>query len=132
MSDNVIIREVLLERLEPAIPSTWRVVSRQRTVDKVNKTTLVVRQARIEKDPAAPATTRRAFFDLVLAVPLSTGEAGEDRLDDDVVDLLAGIDEAPGVVWETATKGIWSDANPDPCYVVSLYIVYNKIARKEP
>jgi hypothetical protein len=123
---DVNVREVLLQRLTPGIPKTWRIVPTQRSVDKVGKTTLVVRQQRITKDPDAPAAGRRAFFDFVIACPLDATGAAELRLDDEVIDFLNAVDAAANVVWTEAEKGIWSDAIPSPAYVVSLFITYER------
>jgi len=123
---NTIVRDELITRIRPGIKREWRLVDTQRVVDRVNRITLVVRQSRIEKDPANPARSRRAFFELVLASPLDATGAAELELDDELVDFLSAIDSAKNVVWDTATKGIWSDAIPAPCYVITCWITYTK------
>lgn len=127
---EIIIRDVLLERIQPAIRKGWRVERTQRTIGRISRTTLVVRQVRIERDPDAPRSNRRAFFDLVIACPLDETGAAEVALDDQVVTFLTGLDKARNVHWETATKGIWSDAHPAPCYVVSVFITYSLITEE--
>lgn len=126
MSANIIVRDVLVERLSPGIRPEWRVVKTQRTTDRIPKTTIVFRQKRITKEPAAPGASRRAYFEVVIASPLDDTGAAEERLDDEIIDFLNACDAADNVVWEEAEKGIWSDQNPAPCYLVTLYITYNK------
>lgn len=124
---DVIIRDELVKALEPALPrSRWHFVTTQRTVDVVTKPTVVLRQERIERDPASPSTIRRAFFALVLASELDDTGAAEAKLDDEVVDILGILDDLAGVVWTTCSKGIWSEQNPSPCYVVELSVPYGK------
>jgi hypothetical protein len=127
---EIIVRDLLLERIQSAIDPKWRLVSTQRTLSRITKTTLVVRQTRIERDPDAPRSNRRAYFDLVLACPLEDTGSAEVKMDDDLVTFLTGLDQARNVRWESATKGIWSDQYPAPCYVVSVYTTYSLI-RKE-
>lgn len=124
-----IIRDVVLDQLRPHIPRGrrgWALIETQRTVDKIVKTTAVLRQERIERDPAAPAVARRAFFTLLVASPLEDPGPAEHALDDAVVDLLGALDDIPGLTWTTCTKGIWADEYPAPTYAIELWITYTK------
>jgi hypothetical protein len=125
----VIIRDVLLDALRPHIPrgrKGWALIETQRTVDKIARTTVVLRQERIERDPAAPAVARRAFFTLLVASPLEDPGAAEHAMDDAIVDLLNALDGIGNLTWTTCTKGVWADEYPAPTYAIEIWTTYTK------
>lgn len=128
---EIIVRDVFLDRIRPALRKSWRVEKTQRTIGKLSRVTLVIRQVRIERDPEVPKSNRRVYFELVLASPLDETGAAELELDDEIVTFLTALDGAVNVRWESAIKGIWSDQNPAPVYVVSAYMTYSLIRKEE-
>lgn len=120
-ADDTIIRDVVLAELKPRLPRKWALKDTQRTVDSLATTTAILRQQRIEREPAEPKRSRRAFFELVVAVPLEDTGPAELELDDRIVDVLGTLDSIEGLTWTSCTKGVLTEDYPAPCYLVEFW-----------
>lgn len=130
---DVIPRNVVLDGdgtdgggLRSVLPTRYRIVPVQDTVDALAVPTVVLKQTSIGRaivDGKVIPGGRVARFILTIAVPYESTAAAEYQLDDEVVTLLDGIDMLPNLRWTTAEKKVWSDRN-EPCYDVELELPF--------
>ena len=102
MSDNV--REYVLNQLP--IPAEWRSIDVQRIPDVIERETVIVKHARIEKLPEAPNGHLRNEVILAVFIPNRDLARAENRLDLAVLDLIGMIDKHPYINWSEAEKVI--------------------------
>lgn len=96
-------RKVLADSLKPILPPDWAIIPSGRTIDAVPTTTVQLKQLSIIRTPAAPASNHTIEFVVTIAAPEQKTQAAEDRLDDQVVDLLHAFDDLQ-IAWTEARK----------------------------
>lgn len=96
-------REALAAALKPILPKAWAVIDTARSVDKLPKTTVQLFQRSITRLPAAPIGKHYVGFVVEISAPEQGVERAEDRLDEEIDDLIHAIDTL-GIGWTEATK----------------------------
>jgi hypothetical protein len=103
-TDEKAPRLVLQGMLRPLLPRAWRIVPSQQTVlDTLSTTTVILKQLRMERHPAAPQGAHLVHFVVTIASPLPATEKAEDDVDDKINTLLHAIDSL-GIAWTSAEK----------------------------
>lgn len=127
MTDDVIIRDWLIDQLRPLLPKGYVLVNVQRTLDALSKPTVLFRQERIGRQIVSGQTIpggRIVGATLTIAVPSDDTGIAERLLDDHVVTLLDAIDRVSDVRWVTAEKRILTENGQEPCYDIAIEIPY--------
>lgn len=104
----MIPRKALAAALKPLLPRTWYIVDNQGTVDDVNRTVVRLKQLGITRLPQAPIGAHSVRFVITITAPNVSTQAAEDKLDDQVDDLIHALDGL-NVEWTDATKVIAGD-----------------------
>ncbi|MFP7760908.1 hypothetical protein [Marisediminicola sp. LYQ85] len=103
-------RSELAALLTPLLPKTWKVITTETNVDKLDRTLLRLRQTTIARHPAAPLSKHLVTFEVRVTVPGVDAAKAEDRLDAELAILLFAINSLGGsIAWDTATKGLDPD-----------------------
>lgn len=103
------IRAQLSELLGPLIPKSWTLISEQRDPGVIARTTVIVKQDRIEKLPEAPLGSLQVSFILTVLTPHEDTSRAEDALDDSVLELTTALDSLAGTNWTSAQKVVAGD-----------------------
>lgn len=119
-------RKQLAETLRPLLPSSWRVVDSERSLDRNDRTTVIVRQREITKNPAAPKASRIVQFVLTIVSRYVGPDNAEDDLDSTVPTLLNTLDGVDGLRWDTAEKVEVGDSRLG--YDITVYVTTTKEA----
>jgi hypothetical protein len=106
MSDDINLRQWMNEQLKPAFPKTWAYVDTNRTIDSLEKITVMLSQNDIRRAASNPQGAYDVDYELTIAAPNKDPEKGEYLLDDQVIDLLVILDKVKKLRWSSATKGI--------------------------
>lgn len=96
-------REQFTKEMRPLLPKSWQVVDSGRSVDLTKKTVVKVRQTTIRPLDAAPIGFRGVDLLVTIRVPEQATQAAEDRLDDEVTDLIHAFD-AMNILWTVCEK----------------------------
>jgi hypothetical protein len=98
-------RKALALALKPLVPKNWVIKDGMGTMDEVGKTIVKIKQLTIERLPAAPLGKHLIGFVITISAPNANTQAAEDKLDDQVDDLIHALDGLR-YEWKTATKVI--------------------------
>lgn len=96
-------RETLAAALKPILPKGWAIIDSGRSVDKLNKTTVQLFQRSIARLKAAPIGKHLVGFVVEITAPEQGVDRAEDRLDEEIDDLIHAFDEL-GIGWTGAEK----------------------------
>ncbi len=102
-------RAALIGILEPLLPSDWRIVRSQQSLDRLQKPVVILKQNRIEKNPAAPQGMHEIFFVVTVVSPLENPTKAEDQLDGSTNALIHAIDESASLSWTSAEKVLFNE-----------------------
>lgn len=116
-------RKVLAASLKPILPTDWAIIPSGRSIDAVPTTTVQLKQMSIVRTPAAPSQSHTIAFVVTIAAPEQSTQAAEDRLDDQVTDLLHALDDLQ-IAWTEARKVAVTDRRIG--YDIDLSITSNK------
>ena len=112
MSDDLTTREQLVAALTPLLPEAWRVVPYSRSLDTLDRVTVMVHASRIEHAPQAPLSQHVTTLAVSVFDPQSDPERAQGALDDEVGALLFALDELPWVSWSSAEASQLPDGGP--------------------
>lgn len=96
-------RKALAKVLKPLLPRTWAIIDSSRAIDRITRTTVQLRQTEIKRTPGAPLATHDIDFLVTIAVPEAATQAAEDKLDEQIDDLIHALDVA-GLAWRDCRK----------------------------
>ena len=96
-------RKELAATLKPLLPKTWQLVDSGRSVDLTKKTVVKIRQTTVRPLEVAPIGLLGVDLIVTIRVPEQSTQAAEDRLDEEVTDLIHALDEAE-VLWTVCEK----------------------------
>lgn len=105
MFDNV--RGYVLNMLE--LPSEWRQIQEQRIPATIERTTVILKHARVEKLREAPIGHLRHEVILAVFVPNRDLARAEDELDVAITEIIASIDGHSTLNWTEAQKIVTPD-----------------------
>lgn len=117
-------RKSLAAALKPILPADWAIVPSGRSIDSIPSTTVQLKQLSIIRTPAAPSKSHTIEFVVTIAAPEQKTQAAEDRLDDQITDLLHALDDL-SIAWTTCQKVIVS-ARRELGYDITLTITSSK------
>lgn len=98
------LRKQLSDRLRPLIPKAYTLRPNATQLEQLSGRVLLVKQLRLEPSPAAPVGSLTVEFVLTLVTPLTSPQAAEDQLDDDVTEIVTALDQLDDVTWTSAEK----------------------------
>lgn len=104
------VRKQLFEQLQAYLPKRKYTLRPNNTaLEQIAKPTILVKQMAIRPAPEAPNGCLEVTFVVTLASPITSPQAAEDALDDDVLELLAALDNDGISIWAEARKVISDD-----------------------
>lgn len=117
-------REVFTAELKKLVPKAWQVAGTGRSVDLTKKTVVRVRQTTIRPFEQAPDGLRAIDLKVTIRVPEQATEAAEDRLDEEVTDLIHALDSM-NVLWNECEK-VYLDNTQTIGYDITVTIATTK------
>lgn len=120
------VRDELAAALTPLLPAGWKLIPYQDSVDTLNDVTVMLKLASVEKHPAAPLGAYLTKFTVTVVDPSKDMGKAEDRLDDELLALLAALDGINNSLWSTAEKVLFQDAYL--AYDIAVQVVTRKDA----
>lgn len=118
------IRRQLVSALRPALPTRWRFVADESTIDRLTVPALLLSQRVIRRTPAAPIGAHTVEFLLTVIDPTADLAKAETELDDELDTVLHILDATLGLVWKDATKKVWKERHL--AYDVTLEVTSRK------
>lgn len=127
---DVNLREFITDALKPLLPPSWTLIPYPRNIDVITKPVAMLKLQTVKRTEAAPQGARTLSYILTVIEPKSDPKAGQDSLDDELIDLLNAIDQLNNVVWKTAERVSFGDPNEPglPAYDITLEISITKEA----
>jgi hypothetical protein len=106
VSDSVVfaVREHLLDELRPLLPDDWDIKEGETTPSTLAKPTMYIDFSGIAPLPAAPLGRVQVNFTLTIADHHTDLTKAEDSVDEQVFDLILGLDSHPTIIWTDAKK----------------------------
>ena len=117
-------RQQLATAIAPLLPATWKLIPYQDSIDTLSSVVVMLKLESIEKAPSAPIGAYLAKFTVTIADPSTDPKNAEDRLDDEVLALLAALDALNSTLWSTATKVSFNSTNL--AYDIAVSVVTRK------
>lgn len=117
-------REQLAAVLAPLLPTDWKLIPYQDSVDTLSDVTVMLKLASVEKHPSAPLGAYLARFTITVVDPSQDPQKAEDRLDDELLALLAALDSLNNSLWSTAEKVLFQDRYL--AYDIAMQVVTRK------
>ena len=117
-------RAQLAAAIAPLLPTDWQLIPYQDSLDTLSSVVVMLKLENIEKGPTAPIGSYLTNFTVTIADPSTDPEKAEDRLDGDVISLLAALDAINFTLWRTATKVMFNNNNL--AYDIAVSVVTNK------
>lgn len=126
MFDNV--RGYVLDMLD--LPPAWRQVPEQRIPATIDRPTVILKHARVEKLREAPIGQLRHEVILAVFVPNRDLARAEDELDVAITEIIAALDGHPTLNWTEAEKVVTPDGQ-FPGWEITLTVLTG-IAKPDP
>lgn len=98
------LRSELRDRLRPIIPRDYKLRPNGTTLEQLSGPVLQIKQLRMRPADEQPMGSLRVEFVLTMVVPLQSAQAAEDKLDDDVTEMVTAIDRIEWANWTLAEK----------------------------
>lgn len=108
------LRHELRDRLRPIIPRDYTLRPNGLQLETITKPVLQIKQMRMRPSDEAPVGSLTVDMVLTMAVPQRDPQAAEDKLDDDVLEMLTALDQIGWANWTNAEK---VTAGPDDQYL---------------
>jgi hypothetical protein len=104
------------------LPGGWRIVADERVLDDSDATTLRLSQRTVERLSIAGTGVHDVGFTATITTAGTDLVRAEARLDDELEAFLWALDSA-GILWESATKGLYGEANAQRLgYQLSIHV----------
>lgn len=117
-------RKDLAAELKPLLPKRWRLVDTERSIDKIDRFTVVIRQRKVEPAPNLQGSLLTTLV-VTLIGPTTLAGDYEDELDLAVAQLILIVSQKlPSLVWDAATKKVWRE---NPAYDFDVTVVTDLI-----
>ncbi|MGW5239494.1 hypothetical protein ACWEOW_11225 [Monashia sp. NPDC004114] len=121
------LNAALLANLLPA--SAYNVIKYSRNIDPPTKSTVMLRFDGLAPGPVLGTWTFK--WALVLVAAKTTSGAGDDEIDDLLVDVVHVLDQigaaVPGITWSEATRSVYPpDTQTNPAYEVAMTVATSK------
>lgn len=104
-------REGLAETLKPMLPKGWNLIPYQDNTDTLSDVTVMLKQTSLTKFPGAPLGSYLSEFIVTVVDPTIDPAKAEDRLDDEVHELLAALDGINNTLWSRAEKVLFNETH---------------------
>lgn len=98
------VRSWLAAEIAPLLPDEWRIVPGISTVKTLLVPAVYFEFTELEKVTGLPVGHARAVLDLIVVDPRTDLVAGEDQVDDHLVDLVLTLDGHEQINWTGARK----------------------------
>lgn len=100
------LREQLVTQIKGKLnkPNTYRFVTDEKPVGRIERPLIRVAQKRFRPLPEAPRGGSQVEFNIRVTSPLTDLAAAETALTDQVGDITAALEQIPGVRWTDAEK----------------------------
>jgi len=108
-------RRWVTDRLKPSLPRRWALWTYTRTPDELSGPTVVVTLQKIQRLPEAPLGSQLVTYLVTVIDPATDWSQADKNLDDEIVDLIAGLDSIrnesglPVLRWTSADRNTWND-----------------------
>lgn len=108
-------RRWVTDRLKPSLPRRWTLWTYTRTPDELSGPTVVVTLQKITRLPQAPLGSQLVTYLVTVIDPATDWSQADKNLDDEIVDLIAGLDSVrnedgmPVLRWTSADRNTWND-----------------------
>ncbi|MDP4333230.1 hypothetical protein Q7F20_07585 [Curtobacterium sp. A7_M15] len=108
-------RRWVTDRLKPLLPRRWTLSPYTRKPDELSGPTVIVTLQKIQRLPDAPLGAQVATYLVTVVDPATDWAQADKNLDDEIVDLIAGLDSVrnddglPVLRWITADRNTWND-----------------------
>jgi len=117
-------RKDLAAELKPLLPKQWRLVDTERSIDKIDRFTVVIRQRKVKPAPNLQGSLLTTLV-VTLIGPTTLAGDYEDALDLAVAKLILIVSQKlPSLVWEEANKKVWRE---NPAYDFDVTVVTDLI-----
>jgi len=117
-------RKDLAAELKPLLPKRWRLVDTERSIDKIDRFTVVIRQRKVEPAPNLQGSLLTTLV-VTLIGPTTLAGDYEDALDLAVAKLILIVSQKlPSLAWDAATKKVWRE---NPAYDFDVTVVTDLI-----
>lgn len=102
-------RKLVSTALRSGLPS-WLHIDKARTPDRTDKPTCIIWTSQLTRFDRGGKNWLRSTVELWVLVPTGTSlDTLEDRLDDQLNDVLAVLEDEPNMAWTTADRGVLGD-----------------------
>jgi hypothetical protein len=98
-------RKVLADALKTALPKGWLIEASGRPVDNVPTTVVKLQQLAVRKLAQAPGARLEIDMRATITAPGEDTKIAEDKLDDELLTFLSGLDELH-IKWSECSKVI--------------------------
>lgn len=108
-------RRWVTDRLKPVLPRRWTVAPYTRKPDELSGPTVVITLQKIQRLPEAPLGSQIVTYLVTVIDPAADFAQADQNLDDEIVDLISGLDSVrnedgtPVLRWITADRNTWND-----------------------
>lgn len=98
------VRQQVMDHLLPLIPDTWTVLPYHATIDRIDRTVVVLKHTKINKLAEAPMGWLSNEFVVTVVDPVSDPKTAENNLDEAVLALVTALDSHLQLNWTQAEK----------------------------
>jgi hypothetical protein len=95
-------RQQLVAALKPHLPPKWKLVEYSRNLDVLDRPTVMVHASKIERAPQAPLSAYLTTCTVSVFDPQDDPARAQGSLDDEVLELIAALDQIGFINWTEA------------------------------
>jgi hypothetical protein len=96
-------RDALANLLGPLLPDSWVVAPYARTIERIDKTVVMLHATEIRPAPAAPGSSVEVDYVVSVTSPKTDETVAQTALDDDVTTLCLALGSTSWVIFRNAT-----------------------------
>lgn len=120
------LRADVTAQIKALAPKRWVFIPYQKAVEPIKVPTVMLSLQNYKRHPQAGfnPNMRQVTYELLLMEPTQDPGKSDDALDDELIDLLAAIDQIEGIDWDTAQRGLDPSAQY-PAYIITITFDHN-------
>jgi hypothetical protein len=96
-------------QIRAAMPKTWAYIDDERSLNVINRPTLIISQRNLEPSTIAPLSLITVTLAVIILSEHTDPTASENALDDLLIIALQGIGTLAGLTWTNASKIVHLD-----------------------